>query len=82
MKTINFFKTALLTIALFVCGNAGAETATSEFLSSKTTDPQIVEDGKPITYKCSSSNSYENPARIYKNSKFTISSTDNYINLL
>ena len=27
MKTINFLKTALLTIALFVCGNAGAETA-------------------------------------------------------
>ena len=79
MKTINFFKTALLTIALFVCGNAGAETATSEFLSSKTTDPQIVEDGKPITYKCSSSNNYENPARIYKNSTFTISTTDNSI---
>lgn len=79
MKTINFFKTALLTIALFVCGNVGAETATSEFLSSKTTDPQIVEDGKPITYKCSSSNNYENPARIYKNSTFTISTTDNSI---
>lgn len=28
MKTINFLKTALLTIALFVCGNAGAETIT------------------------------------------------------
>ena len=27
MKTINFFKTALLTIALFVCGNVGAQTA-------------------------------------------------------
>ena len=79
MKTTTFFKTALLTIALFVCGNVGAETATSEFLSSKTTDPQIVEDGKPITYKCSSSNNYENPARIYKNSTFTISTTDNSI---
>lgn len=27
MKTINFLKTALLTIALFVCGNVGAQTA-------------------------------------------------------
>lgn len=79
MKTINFFKTALLTIALFVCGNVWGETATSNFLSSKTTDAQIVEDGKPITYKCSSKNNYENPARIYKNSTLTISSTDNSI---
>lgn len=79
MKTINFFKTALLTIALFVCGNVWGETATSNFLSSKTTDAQIVENSKPITYKCSSKNDYENPARIYKNSTLTISSTDNSI---
>lgn len=31
MKTINFLKTALLTIALFVCGNVGAETYNYEF---------------------------------------------------
>ncbi len=79
MKTINFFKTTLLTIALFVCGNVWGETATSNFLSSKTTDAQIVEDGKTITYQCSSKNSYENPARIYQNSTLTISSTDNSI---
>lgn len=79
MKTINFFKTALLTIALFVCGNVWGETATSNFLSSKTTDAQIVENGKTITYQCSSKNSYENPARIYQNSTLTISSTDNSI---
>lgn len=79
MKTINFFKTALLTIALFVCGNVWGETATSNFLSSKTTDAQIVENGKTITYQCSSRNNYENPARIYQNSTLTISSTDNSI---
>lgn len=79
MKTINFLKTALLTIALFVCGNVWGETATSNFLSSKTTDAQIVENGKTITYQCSSRNNYENPARIYQNSTLTISSTDNSI---
>lgn len=79
MKTINFLKTALLTIALFVYGNVWGETATSNFLSSKTTDAQIVENGKTITYQCSSRNNYENPARIYQNSTLTISSTDNSI---
>ena len=79
MKTINFLKTALLTIALFVYGNVWGETATSNFLSSKTTDAQTVENGKTITYQCSSRNNYENPARIYQNSTLTISSTDNSI---
>lgn len=79
MKTINFFKSALLAAILLIGGNAWGETATSSFLSSKTTDAQIIEAGKTITYKCSTSNNYENPARIYQNSTFTISSTDNSI---
>ena len=36
MKTINFFKTALLTIALFVCGNVGAEIAYNANFANQT----------------------------------------------
>lgn len=54
-------------------------TATSNLLSSTSTDPQIVEVGKPITYQCSSKNNYSNPARIYKNTSFTVSSTDDNV---
>ena len=36
MKTINFLKTALLTIALFVCGNAGAEIAYNANFTNQT----------------------------------------------
>lgn len=36
MKTINFFKTALLTIALFVCGNVGAEIAYNANFTNQT----------------------------------------------
>lgn len=48
MKTINFLKTALLTIALFVCGNVGAETATLQITNTTTFDssnPQLTQDG-------------------------------------
>lgn len=46
MKTINFLKTALLTIALFVCGNVGAETITI----SKAAIPDLTEEASEHTF--------------------------------
>ena len=57
MKTINFFKTALLTIALFVCGNVGAETATYDWTTQTGTSGNIDENISFITEKNSSSTS-------------------------
>lgn len=57
MKTINFFKTALLTIALFVCGNAGAETATYDWTTQTGTSGNIDENISFTTERNSSSNS-------------------------
>lgn len=56
MKTINFFKTALLTIALFVCGNVGAETATYDWTTQTGTSGNIDENISFTTEKNSSSN--------------------------
>lgn len=46
MKTINFLKTALLTIALFVCGNVGAETITI----SKAAIPDLTMEASEHTF--------------------------------
>ncbi len=52
--------------------SGGESTASSDNLSSTSTSAQTVETGKSITYTCSSSNTYSDPARIYKNQTFTI----------
>ena len=52
--------------------SGGVNTASSDNLSSTSTSAQTVEAGKPITYTCSVSNSYSDPARIYKNNTFTV----------
>lgn len=57
MKTINFLKTALLTIALFVCGNVGAETATYDWTTQTGTSGNIDGNISFTTEKNSSSNS-------------------------
>ncbi len=50
----------------------GSATASSSTITAATTSAVTLETGKPITYKCSSSNEYGDPARIYKNSTITI----------
>ena len=50
----------------------GSSTASSESISSTSTSAVTLETGKPITYTCSESNTYSNPARIYKNKSITI----------
>ena len=52
--------------------SGGVNTASSDNISSESTSAQTLETGKPITYTCSSSNTYSDPARIYKNSTLTI----------
>lgn len=75
MKTINFFKTALLTIALFVCGNVGAQTATQSSFTSISAN-NIGGDSN-LSYECGKGGGTTAPAinreeiRLYQNSAGT-----------
>lgn len=50
----------------------GSSTASSKSISSTSTSAVTLETSKPITYTCSASNTYSNPARIYKGNSITI----------
>ena len=50
----------------------GSSTASSDNISSTSTSAVTLETGKPITYTCSASNTYSNPARIYSGNSITI----------
>lgn len=50
----------------------GSSTASSKSISSSSTSAVTLETSKPITYTCSASNTYSNPARIYKGNSITI----------
>ena len=50
----------------------GSSTASSNNISSTSTSEVTLETGKPITYTCSASNTYSNPARIYSGNSITI----------
>ena len=75
MKTINFFKTALLATTLFVCGNVEAETATQTSFTSITAN-NIGGDNN-LSYRCEQGGGTSAPAinngeiRLYQNSAGT-----------
>ncbi len=84
MKTINFFKTALLTIALFVCGNAGAQisivpdktttnTTSGSYIATETTF-----SANEITYKINNWNPSTLQVRGNKSTTNNLQSGENF----
>ena len=84
MKTINFFKTALLTIALFVCGNTGAQisivpdktttnTTSGSYIATETTF-----SANEITYKINNWNPSTLQVRGNKSTTNNLQSGENF----
>lgn len=84
MKTINFLKTALLTIALFVCGNAGAQisivpdktttnTTSGSYIATETTF-----SANEITYKINNWNPSTLQVRGNKSTTNNLQSGENF----